>query len=169
MFPHMQLSALGIIHTAVAVVALGSAAAALLRHKEISLSFKSGRLYLATTLLTAVTSYGIFAHGHPTPGHYLAALTVVALGVGYAAERGAFGKASRSVQAASFSLTVLFHLIPGFTETLTRLPLAAPIASSPEAPIFQRIYPALFVAWLIGVSLQIRYLRKAPAEIAYQP
>jgi uncharacterized membrane protein len=164
-----QLSDLGIVHTALALVALVSGAVTLIQNKEISLATKAGRLYLACTLLTAVTSYGIFAHGHPTPGHYVAALTILALAVGYAAARGAFGKASRSVQAASWSLTVLFHLIPGFTETLTRLPPSAPLVSSPEAPIFQVIYPALLLAYLVGVFLQIRYLRKAPAPAAPHP
>jgi hypothetical protein len=162
------LSALGMVHTAISVVALLGGIVALVRYRELSLRNLEGRIYLVGTLLTAVTAFGIFAHGHPTAGHYLAALTIVALIVGYVASRGTFGKASRSVQAASYTLTFLFQLIPGFTETLTRLPVGAPLMSSPEAPFFQKLNPALFVAYLIAVFFQIRYLRKTPVSMTYE-
>ncbi|MGH8641875.1 MAG: hypothetical protein ACRET6_09180 [Burkholderiales bacterium] len=70
-----------------------------------------------------------------------------------------FGGASRYIQVISYSTTVLFHMIPGFTETLTRLPRGAPLAGSPEAPILQGIFAVLFAIFLIGLTLQIRWLR----------
>jgi uncharacterized membrane protein len=159
---------LGIIHTVISVIALLGGMVALARYRELTLRNLEGRVYLVGTLLTAVTAFGIFAHGHPTAGHYLAVLTIVALAVGYIASRGTFGTVSRAVQAASYSLTVLFQLIPGFTETLTRLPIGAPLVSSPEAPIFQKIFPALFIAYLIGIFLQIRFLRRSTVSMTYE-
>lgn len=115
------------------------------------------------TLITALTALGIFQHGGFGPPHVVAILTLVALAVGAVAATTTFyGRASRYVQVISFSLTFLFHLIPGFTESLTRLPPGAPLVASQEAPIFKGIYAALFVLFLIVVTLQVRRLRAAP-------
>jgi uncharacterized membrane protein len=162
------LSALGIVHTVISVIALLAGAVALFRYKELTLHDGAGRVYLGGTLLTAVTGFGIFAHGHATAGHYLGVLTILALITGYVASRGTFGKRSRAIQAASYSLTFLFQLIPGFTETLTRLPAGAPLMSSPEAPFLQKLNPALFLAYLIAVVFQIRYLRRPPVSMTYE-
>ncbi len=111
-------------------------------------------------MITAVTALGIFQHGGFGPPHPLAVLTLVALAVGGSAETlRLFGGASRYVQAISYSSTVLFHMIPAFTESLTRLPPGEPLVASQEAPIFQGIDGALRVAFLIGATLQVRWLR----------
>jgi hypothetical protein len=56
---------------------------------------------------------------------------------------------------------MLFHMIPGFTETLTRLPPGAPLVASTEAPIFQGIYGTLLLIFLIGLAFQLRWLRSS--------
>jgi len=90
----------------------------------------------------------------------LSLLTIATLAVGMAAEITVlFGRAARYIQVVSYSTTVLFHMIPGFTETLTRLPPSAPLAASPEAPILQAIFGVLLVIYAIGLTLQIRRLR----------
>ena len=66
---------------------------------------------------------------------------------------------SRAIAAIAFASTVLFHLVPTVTESLTRLPLGAPLVASQEAPIFPPIYGGLFVLFLIGVVIQLRGLR----------
>src|SRR5439155_23382206 len=84
---------------------------------------RRGQIYLVATLITAVTALGIFRHGGFGPPHALAVLTLVALAVGTVAARShVFGWASRYVQAASYSATILFHMIPAVTESSTRLP-----------------------------------------------
>ena len=50
-------------------------------------------------------------------------------------------------------------MIPGITETTTRLPLGAPLLPSPEAPALQQATLVLFVLFLIGATLQVRALR----------
>ena len=62
------------------------------------------------------------------------------------------------MQALAYSSTVFFHAIPGVTESLTRLPLGAPLLASAEAPIFQPIYGAFFLAFLVGAWFQFRWL-----------
>ena len=132
------------------------------RHGEILWSTGSGRFYLVTTILTALTALGIFRHGGPGPGHVLAVLTLVAIGVGSLA--GWFGAASRIVRAVCFSVTLLFQLVPASAETLTRLPVGAPIAASPTSPILGAVFALLLVATVIGISLQVRWIRRSSAS-----
>lgn len=72
---------------------------------------------------------------------------------------GFFGGTSRYVETVCYTTTFLFHLILGFTETLTRLPAGAPIATSDQAPILQAIDAVLLVLFLVGLGWQILRLR----------
>jgi uncharacterized membrane protein len=152
-----EIIPLGWFHTALGILALLSAIYTLARHKEITLQTRSGQVYLAATLLTAVTALGIFQHGGFGVAHGLAVLTLLALTVGtIAATTGVFGKLSRYVQALSYTGTLLFHSIPAVTDALLRLPVGAPVLTSIEDPVLKMCYLVLLVAFLIGVSLQFR-------------
>jgi uncharacterized membrane protein len=167
----MGLSPLGIVHTLFGIAALISGAISLVSYKEIDGKTRAGSTYLLTTLVTAVTALFLFRHdGHFGPPHVLAILTLVALAVGGAASNMTFfGSAWRSVRAAAFTITLLFHLIPGFTETLTRIPPGAPFVASQESPFFQRLYPILLLLYLVGVVVQIRWLKANRAGGALSP
>jgi uncharacterized membrane protein len=157
------LTTLGIIHTAISLIALASGFYTLAKYKEISPRRRSGLVYLVATFLTAATGLGIFQHGGFGPPHVLSILTLIALLVGtVSATTRLYGRFSKYVQAIAYSSTILFHLVPGFTETLTRLPLGHPVAASQDAPLIQAIAAALFVIFLIALVLQLRWLRAAP-------
>jgi uncharacterized membrane protein len=155
------LTPLGIVHTVFSLIAIAAGIACLWQHKEVGTRNAAGAAYVAFTVLTALTALGILQHGGFGPPHAVAILTLLAIGVGLLAERGkTLGVWSRSTRIVAYSSTLLFHMIPGFTESLTRLPLGAPLVTSAEDPIFKLIYPALFVIFLVGVAAQLRYLRK---------
>ena len=159
-----EITPLGWFHTAMGIVALVSAVAALTKYKEITFGTRSGQIYLAATLLTAATALAIFQHGFFGPAHVLAVLTLGALLVGAtAATTKLFGKLSRYVQALSFTATLLFHSIPAVTDALLRLPTSDPILDSIEDPILRMCYLALLVAFLIGVSIQLRWIHRQQA------
>ena len=154
------LTPLGIVHTAVGLVALICGVWTLARDKEISTRNTLGQTYLAATLVTALTALGIFQHGGFGPPHMLAIFTLAALAVGtVAALTNLFGRWSRYLQAIGYSTTMLFHIIPGFTEALTRLPPGQPVLPSADAPAFGPIYGTLFLVFLVGLVLQLRWLR----------
>ena len=156
----LGLTSLGVLHTLIGLLAVVSGFWALARYKEISPKNRLGQTYLVATLITAVTGLGIFQHGGFGPPHALSILTLIALAVGtVGATTNVFGRLSRYVQAASYSATMLFHMIPGFTESLTRLPVDGPVFASADAPEFKPIYGTLIVLFLIGLTLQIRWLR----------
>jgi hypothetical protein len=89
----------------------------------------------------------------------LGIVTLLALAAGALAGRGGLGKNSRYIEAIAYSASFLFHWIPAFTETLTRLPLGAPLLADAEAPELKAITGVLFVLYIVGVALQIRRLR----------
>ena len=159
-----EIIPLGWFHTVTGIVALVSGAFTLVKFKEILLETRSGQIYLATTLITAVTALAIYQHGIFGPAHVLAVMTLGALGVGtVAATTELFGKYSRHLKAVSFSATLLFHCIPAVTDSLLRLPVGDPFLTSIEDPILKMSYLALMVIFLIGVSLQLRWIHRQPA------
>jgi uncharacterized membrane protein len=156
------LTTLGVLHTAISLVALVSGFWALIRYKEISQETRLGFVYLVTTFITAATGFGIFQHGGFGPPHVLGVLTIVALLIGtIAGNSRAFGRASPYVRSISYSATLFFHMIPAVTETSTRLPLGAPLLRSPDAPALRVATLVFLVAFLVGATLQVRRMRAA--------
>ncbi len=162
----LGLTTLGAIHTAIGLVAIGLGFWALARDREI-LWNRLGQAYLLLTFITAATGLPIFRHGGFGPPHVLALMTFVALGLGIlAATTTVFRDWSRVVRIVSFTSTFLFHAIPGFTESLIRLPVAKPFAASPEDPVMRPIYGTLLALYALGLWLQLRRRKPAGAVAA---
>jgi hypothetical protein len=158
------LTSLGVLHTAISLVALAAGFVALARYKEISTRTAAGIVFVAGTALSCATGFGIFQHGGFGNPHILGIVTLVVLGIAGLAEYSAFfGRASRYVETVSYSLAFFFHFIPGTVETLTRLPAGSPYLSNPDDPKAQPIIGVFFLIFLIGATLQVLRLRRAPA------
>ena len=159
-----EIIPLGWFHTIMGIVALLSGAYTLVKFKEILLRTRSGQIYLATTLLTAVTALFIFQRGEFGPGHALAVMTLLALAVGtVAATSKLFGKWSRHLQALSYSATLLFHCVPAVTDGLLRLPVGDPVLTSIEDPVLKMLYLGLLIVFVVGVGFQLRWVHRQPA------
>ena len=158
-----EIIPLGWFHTAMGIIALVSGGITLARFREISLKTRSGQVYLAATLITAGTALANFQHGAFGPAHAQAVMTLLALATGtLAATTTLFGKLSRYVQAVSYSATLLFHCIPAITDALLRLPVGDPVLNSIEDPILKTSYLGLLLIFLVGVSLQLRWIYRQP-------
>ena len=156
------LTPLGAIHTAISLVALVAGVIALVRDKEIVAQSTLGKTYIWATVLTCLTGFGIFQHGGFGKPHALGVITLLVLALAvFAARTTLFGRASRYVETISYTMTFFFHLVPGFTETFTRLPAGAPLFANPDDPALQRTIGVVFVLVLIGIALQVRRLRAA--------
>jgi hypothetical protein len=59
------------------------------------------------------------------------------------------------VETVNYSDTFLFHLIPGITESTTRLPLGTPLLPNADAHELQMATAILFAWFLIGAALQV--------------
>ena len=154
------LTTLGVIHTAISLVALAAGFWAFARDREIAPTNRLGQLYLAATVLTAATGLAIYQHGGFRIGHKFAILTLVVIAIGtLAATIAMFGRAPRYIQAISYSSTMLLHMITGVAETVTRLPPGAPLVTAANASIFNEIIWTLILLFLIGLGFQLRWLR----------
>lgn len=156
------LTPLGLLHTAVSLIAVALGVISLIRCGEISSRNVLGKSYMLTTIVTCVTALGIFQHGGFGKAHALALLTIFVLGVSFCAERyRPFGKASRYVCVIGYSATMLFHLIPAATEAATRLPLGNPLLTSADDPALKTASGMLALLFLIGAAWQARRIRAA--------
>jgi hypothetical protein len=155
------LTTLGTLHTAISLVAVIAGGIALVRHREIPPQGALVRTYFWTTVVTCITGFGIFQHGGFGPPHALGVITLVVLAVITGTERlSPFGRLSPYIVTVGYSLTLFFHLVPAATETLTRLPTAAPVYASADDPAFSTIYGVLFLLFLGLASLQVRRLKR---------
>jgi uncharacterized membrane protein len=158
----LGLTNLGIIHTAISLLAVGAGAVALVRDKEIVSRNAIGKLYIWTTVITCVTGFPIMQHGGFGKPHATGVITLVTLLVAWQASRGKwFGSASRYVEVVCYSATFLFHMIPALVETSTRLPVGAPLIKDRDGPELQAASGVLLLLFLLGATLQVRRLRAA--------
>jgi uncharacterized membrane protein len=156
-----SLSSLGVIHTAISLVAVVSGLVALAQERGIGISNRAGLTFVVTTVLTCVTGFGIFQHGGFGKPHALGIVTLFILAIAIVAElRSDLSRVSRYVATISYSTTLFLHFIPGVTETFTRLPLGAPLFSSPDDPALQKVIGALFAVYLVGVIIQVRQIHR---------
>jgi uncharacterized membrane protein len=154
------LTPLGVVHTAISLVAVGAGLIALVRDREIAPESALGRVYFWATVLSCVTAFGIFQHGGFGKPHALAIITLLVLGMAtWAQYHARFGQASRYVVTIGYSATFFFNMIPGTAETFTRLPAAAPVFTGPDDPALQRVFGLFFLLFLVGAVLQVRRLR----------
>lgn len=153
-----HLSILGIIHTAISIIALLVAFYALYRDGQINPSNGRGRLYIWLTVITCVTGFPIMKTGHFTPGHYLAIIIIILLPVGLYSKR-LFGKLGEYIEVIVMSTTLFLSCIPAIVETLTRLPISHPIADGPNDPVLQKGLGALMLLYVVGVVYQVVKLR----------
>ncbi|MDR6843062.1 hypothetical protein [Pseudoxanthomonas sacheonensis] len=157
----LGLTPMGIVHTAISLVAVAAALIAFFRDKGIDPRNGLGKTYVITTVLTCVTGFFIFQHGGFGKPHALGIITLLVLAVAWVAgNKKVFGRAGPYVETVLYSLTVFFHMIPAFTETSTRLPVGAPWASGPDDPNLQKAVGIAFLVFLIGATAQIIRLRR---------
>ena len=156
----LGLTPLGIIHTAIGLVALAAGFIALIRDKEISPRNHVGKLYIWTTVVTCLTGFPIMQHGGFGKPHVLGVITLLVLVVAAVAGKGKlFGHASRYIEVVSYSATFFFHWIPTLVETTTRLPVGKPLIADRDGPELQAATGVLFLLFLIGAALQVRRMR----------
>ena len=157
----LGLTTIGIIHTAISLVAVAAGVIALVRYKEISPRNTLGKTYVWSTVLTCLTGFFIFQHGGFGKPHMLGIVTLLVLALAWVAgSTKIFGRASRYIETVAYSLTFFFHMIPGFTETFTRLPVEAPVFSGPDDPTLQKVIGVVFLLFLVGATAQVLRLRR---------
>lgn len=157
----LNITSFGMFHTAIALIAVVAGLVALFNYGEIGTRTRSGSLYFWFTAATSATGLFIFHHGGFGPPHVLAILTLVVLAIAYAAERRSSTGLARYVAVLGYSLTLFFHLIPGLTETGTRVPLDHPAFTGPEDPTLKALVGVGFLVYLAGAAIQVMRIRRS--------
>lgn len=164
----LDITPFGWFHTAISLVSLFGGLYALLRHHDIRYATPLGRTYTWFTVATCLTSFFLMRTGGLSEAHGLTVLTLVVLAAAVLLGRNAALGSWRHVAASlAFTLTVYFHFIPGFTETLTRVPIGAPLVSGPQDPLLQKLVGGMFLVFFVGMAPQVRALRRGRTQFAH--
>jgi uncharacterized membrane protein len=156
----MNLSAMGLFHTLIGILALISGFWILYKKKRISYDSLLGKIYLFSTLVTAASSLSIFKNGSFNVAHALGVLTILAVFTGMLIEKTIIFKSwNKYFINLCYSSTILFHLIPTATEVLTRFPIQAPLVSSIESPLLHKTFLIIFILYLVMLFLQMKWLK----------
>jgi uncharacterized membrane protein len=139
---------------------------ALVQYKEISPATRAGQGCVWATVITCLTAFAIFQHGGFGKPHVLAILTLVLALAALASRSQLFARASAYVAAVGYSLGFFFHMIPGVTETATRLPFGSPLAASPQTAAIQGSIALLFLVFLVGATLRVLRMRRGARQLA---
>lgn len=163
-----EITILGWFHTIIAIVALIAGFYTLVIYKIITLEQKSGQIYLACTLIAAVTALMIYNQGGFGPAHVLAVLTILALIAGFFVTKiSVFSKIADYFQAFCFSGTLLFHMVPAITDGLLRLPVDDPYLKTFHDPLLKQFYLLFFVIFFVGYIAQFIWLKKRAARLQH--
>lgn len=166
----LDITPFGWLHTLISLVSLFSGLYLLARRREVVWARPGGKLYVVTTAATCITGLFIFRHGGFNEAHALSILTLLVLTGAVWAERGATRGSLRHLGAMlAFTLTVFFHFIPAFNETLVRLPVGSPYIAGPEDPKLLPLIGGTFAVFLAIMFLQLLRLlreRRAPSALA---
>ena len=142
------------------IIAILSGAYSIIKYKIVESKNLSAKIFLVTTVITAVSALMIYKQGGFGIAHLLAVIAILAVIVGIINEkRLIFGWLCPYFQALSFSSLFLFHMIPAITDFFRRLPVDDPFAKSFEDPLILKFYIAFFVIYIIGITAQMFWIR----------
>lgn len=158
--PH-PLSTLGAVHTIISLVPFAAGLYSFVRYRAIDPARRrSGRIYLGGVALSVLTSFGLSSTGGFNAGHALGILALLIVGGALLVPRLSFlGKARTYLAQLGFSFSFFLLLVPGINETLTRLPVAHPLAAGPTSPVVRGALAAWLGVFVLGATLQLLWMR----------
>lgn len=161
-----EMTILGWFHTIIAIVALVAGFYTLAIYKIITLTHKSGKIYLACTFIAATTALMIYNQGGFGPAHVLAVLTILALLAGFIVSKiSIFTKIADYFQAFCYSGTLLFHMVPAITDGLLRLPLGDPYLKTFHDPLLKQFYLLFVGIFVVGYIAQFIWIKNRKARL----
>jgi len=156
-----SITFLGWIHTVCGIAAILIGVYALYKYKVISFSERAAKIYLLLTLITASTALAIYNQGGFRIAHVLAILTLLALMAGTIVEKTyMLGSLSKYFFTLCYTSTLLFHMIPAITDTLRRLPVGDPFATSLDDPLVVSFHILFFLIFIFSYVWQVQWLKR---------
>ena len=109
--------------------------------------------------------YFLIAQQAVSYGIAIATITLLLIGYGVAYLPILKNK-SVYIETICLTLTVFLLMVPTVSETLRRVPDGNPIVTDLKSPILLGAQAGLLVALIVGLTLQIIYLRRSKASLA---
>lgn len=159
--PH-PMSPLGAAHTLISLVPVVAGIYAIARYRTIDVARRSGQIYLAGLTLAVLTSFGLSSTGGFNVGHALGILALIAAFGSLLVSRLPLPTALKPyLSTFGLSFSLFLTLVPGINETLTRLPVAHPLASGPDSPIVKGALGVWLLIFVLACALQGWSIRSA--------
>lgn len=150
----------GAIHTAISLVPILAGLYGFIRHRAIDPGTHSGRIYLIGLVLSVATSFTVSSTGGLNPGHAFGVIVLLVAFGGVLVTRLRFlGRLAAYLSTFALSFSFLLSLVPGVNETLTRLPVAHPLAAAPMAPVVLQTLLGCLAVFVIGFAWQCWRIR----------
>lgn len=157
----MHLSTVGLVHTLFGLVGVALAFYMLIKYRKIEPRSAVGTAYFIAITISCLLVFVLpqrTPEFNPVPGYILTLLTLTSLFLGYFIRLVNF-RSSRYIEALGLSGSLFFSMVPAINETLTRLPIGAPLASSPQDPVVLKslgVLAIFFFALCVGQFVTIR-------------
>jgi len=156
--PH-PISNLGTCHTIISLVPFAAGLYSFVRYHGIDSTKQFGRIYLGGLVVSVLTSFGLSSTGGFNAGHALGILALLAIGGALLVSRLCIlGRARPYLSQLGFTFSFFLLLVPGINETLTRLPVAHPLAAGPESPVVRSALAAWVGIFVFGSILQVWWI-----------
>jgi hypothetical protein len=159
----MHLSTVGYVHTFFGLVGVVLAFYMLIRNRKIDPKSSAGMAYFVAVTISCILVFALPRNPpdlNPVPGYVLTFLTLTSLFTGFFIRFSKI-RASRYIEALGLSGSLFFSMVPAINETLTRLPVGAPLASSPQDPLVLKSLGVMAVLVLAVCVAQVLNLRKS--------
>lgn len=157
--PH-PISTLGAAHTLISLVPAIAGAYSFVRYRRIEPATRAGKIYLGGLLLAVLTSFGLSSSGGFNVGHALGIMALLAISVALLAPRlPPLARVHPYLSQLGFTFSFFLLWVPGINETLTRLPVAHPLADGPQSPVVRGALAAWLGIFVVGAALQGVWLR----------
>src|SRR5450830_614755 len=152
------ISPLGWIHTLGSLPAIPVAVFMFARYGRIVPRSRLGAVYFFSILIGAVT---VFLVADQAVSYGIGVATIFFLLVGYGVGRlPDAGRAARYMETICLSVTTFLLMVPTVTETLRRVPDGHPFVTDLQSPVLLGFQASLVVMLIVGLSIQLIYLRK---------
>lgn len=156
------ISPLGWLHTLGSLPAIPAAAYMFARHGRILPRSAPGAVYFFAMVIGGAT---VFLIAKQPVSYAIGTLTLLLLFAGYSVGRfRGIGHAGVYIETTCLSLTAFLLMLPTLTETLRRVPDGQPLVTDLNSPVLLASQASLVLALVIGLTAQILYLRKSPAD-----
>jgi hypothetical protein len=159
----MHLSTIGYVHTFFGLIGVVLALYMLIGSGKIDPKSSAGTAYFVAVTISCILVFALPQKSpdfNPVPGYILTLLTLTCLYLGFFIRFSRI-RASRYVEALGLTGSFFFSMVPAVNETLTRLPVNVPLATSPQDPLVLKSLGVLAVLVVVLCVAQVVNIRRS--------